>query len=111
MIADDFFGVALGVDIGGIDEVAALVEIAVEHLFRFRFAGAEAPVFAEGHGAEAEGAHAESAVSERNVMVEWHTNLSVTTLQESPPASMRSFSPHANCYNITFAPQYRCIGG
>ena len=58
VIANDFFRVALCVYIGGVDEVAALIEIPVEHLFRFSLAGPEAPVLAERHRAQAERAHA-----------------------------------------------------
>ena len=73
MIANDFFGVAFGVNVSGVDEVAAELQIAVQHLFRFRFAGAEAPILAEGHCAQAEGADAEPAISKRDIMVKWHT--------------------------------------
>ena len=75
VVADDLLRVALGVDVGGVDEVAAAVEVAVEDRCGLLDAGAPAPVLAEGHGAEAERADAQAGAAERDVVVEWHGGL------------------------------------
>ena len=72
MVADDLLGVALGVAVGGVDEVAAALEVAIEDLLGLFDAGAPAPVFAERHGAEAEGADAQARASERHVVIQRH---------------------------------------
>jgi hypothetical protein len=59
VVADDLFGMTSRVEVCGIDEIAAAVDIAVDDLLRLLDAGASAEVFTEGHGAETERAHAQ----------------------------------------------------
>ena len=68
-IADDFFGVAGGVGVGGIEEVPALLEVIGQNFFGVGHAGSEAAaeVFAEGHGTEAKRTDAQSGAAEGNV--------------------------------------------
>ena len=61
------FAGALCVEVGSIEEIAAGVEERVEHLPRLVFARAPAPVFAEGHGAEADFRNAKSGFAEKFV--------------------------------------------
>src|SRR5690606_16304907 len=75
VIADDFFGVAVRVEIRGIDEVAAEVEIAVDDALAVGHAGAPAHLLAEGHTAEAERTDAQAGTAQGYVMIQWH-NLS-----------------------------------
>ena len=58
VVADDLLGVALGVEVGGVDEVAAEVDEAVDDLLGLLHAGAPAEVFAERHRPEAQRADA-----------------------------------------------------
>ena len=60
--ADDDLGLALGVDVGGVDEVDAFVERPVDDSHRRVVIAFTEP--AEHHGAEAQGAHAHSGVAE-----------------------------------------------
>src|SRR5665213_3161676 len=63
---------ALGVYIGCVDKVAAQVQIAIKDLFRFGLVRSEAPILAKRHGAEAERADAQAAVSELEIMIKRH---------------------------------------
>jgi hypothetical protein len=74
-LADDPLGVALGVDVGGVDEVAAALGVEIELPEAPRLVGAEAPLLAEGHRAEAERADAKPRVPERAVVREQHGRL------------------------------------
>ena len=75
VVADDLLGVALRVEVRGVDEVAAELDEAIDDLLRLLDAGAPAQVFAEGHRAEAERADAEAGAAERDVVVERHGRL------------------------------------
>src|SRR5690606_19100005 len=72
MVADDFLRVSSTVAVGGVDEVAAQFPVAVHHPIAFPGANADAPVLAEGHGAEAQGADTQAGAAEGNVVVEGH---------------------------------------
>src|SRR5690606_1987841 len=72
MVADDFLRVSPTVAVGGVDEVAAQFPVAVHHPIAFPGANADAPVLAEGHGAEAQGADTQAGAAEGNVVVEGH---------------------------------------
>jgi len=72
VVAEDLFGVALGVEVGGVDEVAAQVDVAVNDLLRLLDRGAPSQVLAKGHGAQGEGADAQTGTAERDVMVKRH---------------------------------------
>ena len=54
VIVDDLLRVPLGVEIGGIDEVAAQLEVAVDDRLGLLDDASPAEILAEGHGAEAE---------------------------------------------------------
>jgi hypothetical protein len=69
-LADDLLGVAVGVDVGGVDDVAAAVEVLGEHRLGGLGARAPAVVLAEGHGAQRERADAQARAAERDVGVE-----------------------------------------
>jgi len=60
--ADDDLGLSLGVDVGGVDEVDAVVECPVDDRHRRVAVAFTEP--AEHHGAETQGAHARSGVAE-----------------------------------------------
>lgn len=66
-LADETFARAFGVEVRGVDEIAAARDERVEHALAFVFAGAEAPVFAERHRAEARFGHTEAALAEQLV--------------------------------------------
>ena len=68
---------ALGVEIGSIDEVTAPVEKPVDDLLGFLHGRAPAEIFAEGHGAETQRAHAQSGAAERDVVIQWHAQFLV----------------------------------
>lgn len=70
VVAEDLLGVSLVVDVGGVDEVAAGVEVAVDELEGLLLLDADAPFGPEGHGAEAEWADAEAGAAEGDVVVE-----------------------------------------
>ena len=75
VVADDLFGVALGVDVGSIEEVPAALDVGVHDFLRVRDVGPPTPVEAEGHGAEAERTDAQAAAAEGGVVGEGHTKL------------------------------------
>jgi len=62
--AEEGFGLAFGVVVGGVEEVAAGVEVGVEDLAAFGFGCAPGDGFAEGHGAQAEFGDAQAAFAE-----------------------------------------------
>ena len=72
VVADDLLGVALGVEVGGVDEVAAELEVSIDDLLRLLDARAPAEVFAERHRAEAERADAQAGAAECHVVVQRH---------------------------------------
>jgi hypothetical protein len=70
-VADDLLRVAVGVEVGGVDEVAAEIEIGPENLLGFLDAGpGGAGVFAEGHGAESERADPQTGPAKGDVVIE-----------------------------------------
>src|SRR6185295_13013178 len=71
-IADDLLGVALRVAVGGVDEVAAAREKAIEDRLGVLHGRTPAPLLAERHGAEAERGHAEAGATKRHVVIECH---------------------------------------
>jgi hypothetical protein len=72
VVTDDLLRVTLGVDVGGVDEVAAELDVTIDDRFGLLDAAAPAEVLAEGHGTEAEWAHAQARAAERHIMVERH---------------------------------------
>src|SRR5262249_59260002 len=77
VVADDLLGVAPGVEVRGVDEVAAELEVAIDDLLGLLHARAPAEVFAERHRAEAKRAHAQAGAPEGHVVVERHDLLLV----------------------------------
>ena len=75
VVAEDLLGVTLRVEVRGVDEVAADLDVAVHDLLRFLDGGAPPEVFAERHRTEAQRADTESRSAERYVVIEWHENL------------------------------------
>src|SRR3981189_857049 len=69
-VADVLLGGPVGVDVGGVHDVAAAVEILGENCLGGFGARAPAPVLAEGHRAESEWADAQTRAAERDVGVE-----------------------------------------
>ena len=64
---------AVGVEVRGVDEVAAAVEVGRQDLLRLLDAAAGAAgVLAEGHRAERERADPQAGAAEGDVVVEWH---------------------------------------
>src|SRR5712692_2041382 len=80
VIADDLLRVSLGVEIGGIDEVAAEPEVPVDHRLGLLDAASPAEILAEGHGAEAERAYAQARTAQGDIVVERHRFLLVPRL-------------------------------
>ena len=72
-LADQLFALAAGVPVGGVDEVAALLDVTVEQAARDALLGAPSPFGAERHRAEAERADAQSGSSKRFVFVQLHS--------------------------------------
>src|SRR6516225_5647220 len=61
------FTAAIGVDIGGVDEVAARVTESIIDFAGFVLRRAPAPVFAKGHGAERGFRNSKTAVSQKPI--------------------------------------------
>ncbi len=72
MVADDLFGVALGVAVRGVDEVAAEIDEPIDDLLGFLDARPPAVVFAEGHGPQAHGTDPQARPAEGDVVVQGH---------------------------------------
>jgi hypothetical protein len=72
VFADDGLRVPLRITVRRVDEVAAALEVAIQDALRLRGLASPAPLFAEGHRAEAERAHAKAGAAERHVMVQGH---------------------------------------
>src|SRR5262245_30191849 len=66
-LAEECLAGAIGVDVGGVDEVAVGVPVEVVDLPRFVLAGTPSPVLAERHCAERGLGHAQAAVAEKPV--------------------------------------------
>src|SRR5438045_8350958 len=49
---DQFFALAIGVSIGGVDEISTCIDVAIEEGARNIFFGSPSPLGAEGHGAK-----------------------------------------------------------
>ena len=58
--AQQAFALAAGVEVGGVDEIAADGKVAIEHRARNALVGTPAPILAEGHGAEGKAADAQA---------------------------------------------------
>jgi hypothetical protein len=71
-IAEDLLGVALGVDVRGVDEVAPELAIAFEHGRRLRDTRAPAPLLTERHGSQTQRTDAQSGTAHRDEVVERH---------------------------------------
>jgi len=55
VIADDLLGVAFGIEVRRVDEIAAEVDVAIDDALRLLDAGAPTEIFTEGHRAEQSG--------------------------------------------------------
>jgi hypothetical protein len=66
-IANDLFGMAIGVDVGRVDEVAPAIQILGNHRLGIFRARAPAEVLAESHGPKAERADPKTGASDCNV--------------------------------------------
>jgi len=66
--ADDFFAGAVGVAVGGVDKVPVGGDESVEDSAAFFLGSAPAPIFAEGHGAEAEFGNAQAGPAEQSIV-------------------------------------------
>ena len=70
--ADDLLALSHLVAVGGVDEVAAVLDVEVEHFEGELFVGAPAPSGAETHSAEAQRADAQAGASQRGVVIQFH---------------------------------------
>ena len=61
------FAGPVGVDIGGVDEIAAGFAIGVVHFSRLVFCRAPSPIFAKGHRAEGNLRNAQPAIAQESV--------------------------------------------
>src|SRR5690606_30934856 len=69
-VADDLLGVALGVAVGGVEEVPAALEVRGEDRAGVLRRGAGSPLGPEGHRAQAEGRDAQAGAAEGDVVGE-----------------------------------------
>src|SRR6201999_2054338 len=69
-VTDDLLRMAVGVDVRGVDQVAAAVEVLGQDGFGRLRAGAPAAVLAEGHSAQRERADAQAGTAERAVRIQ-----------------------------------------
>ena len=67
-LADELFTRAVGVNVGRVDEVAARLAVGVVDFARLVLGRAPAPVFAEGHRAEAKVGNTQAAAAEKLVV-------------------------------------------
>jgi hypothetical protein len=75
-VAEDLLRVAVGVEVRGVDEVPAAVQVGREDLLRLLHAAAGAAgILPEGHRAEGERADAEAGTAEGDVVVERHGSM------------------------------------
>jgi hypothetical protein len=74
-VTDDLFGMAVGVDVGGVDEIAAALQIGGDHRLGVRDAGAPSKILAKGHAPETKRAHAKSGTTKRDEGIERHIDL------------------------------------
>lgn len=72
VVADDLLGVAVGVDVGGVDRVAAPAQIGSQDVRGLLWAAAPTVILTEGHRAQREGADAQTRAAERDVGIERH---------------------------------------
>jgi hypothetical protein len=72
VVADDLLGMAPGIEVGGVDEVATEVDEAVNDLFGLLDAGTPTQVFAERHRPQAQRADAQTGSSECHVVIQRH---------------------------------------
>src|SRR5258705_1052182 len=71
-VAENLLRVAVRVEVGGVDEVAAEIEVCLENLLGLLDAAAGAArVFAEGHRAEGKRADPQPGPAECDVLIEW----------------------------------------
>ena len=68
VVPEDPLAVSLGVDVGGVDEVAAHLQVTRDHRIARGHVGAESPFMAEGHRTEADRVDAEAASAKRDVV-------------------------------------------
>jgi hypothetical protein len=72
VVADDLLRVTLGIEVRGVDEVAAKFYEAVQDLSRFLDARSPTKIFTESHRAEAEWAHPKTGTAEGQGVIERH---------------------------------------
>src|SRR5207249_3756402 len=96
-VADDLLGVTPGINVGGIDEVASLLQVPRDDCFGLLNARTPAQVFSEAHAAQTKWADPQSRVTERHVGVECHRCLLCcllcATLWRSPGSLRQSAQP------------------
>ncbi len=71
-LAEHALAVAAGVAVGGVEEIAAGFEVAVENRPRLFFFRTPAPVSAEGHGAQGQAGYAQAAAAQGVVVIDGH---------------------------------------
>jgi hypothetical protein len=95
-LADEFaehlFAFALCVGVGGVDEIAARVEVTVENSAGVGLFVAPAPFGSKGHGAEAQRADAQAGAAERDVGVGFNVHVSPHYAARASFALGRTFS-------------------
>jgi hypothetical protein len=75
VITENLLRVALGVEIGGINEVAALLQEPVDDLLGLLDGSPPAQVLAESHRAQTQRAHAQSRAAQRDVVIQLHASI------------------------------------
>src|SRR5947207_11275199 len=75
-LSDQLFALASGVPVSGIDEIAALLDVAIEQAAGDTLLGSPSPFGAKRHGAEREGTDAYSGSSKRGIFVQLHLSSS-----------------------------------
>src|SRR4051812_29128633 len=71
-LPDDLLGVSVGVDVGGVERIAATFQVLGDHSLGLGDRSPPAVVFTEGHGAQSVRTDPQAGAAKRDETVEWH---------------------------------------
>src|ERR1700735_3163878 len=72
MVPDGLLRIALGIEVRGVDEVAAEFDVPIQNPLRFLDARAPSKIFTKSHRPQAEWAYPKTGTAEGHVMIERH---------------------------------------